>query len=262
MTQPRALSYDRWSPRPDPDEAAKSKYRQELCRSYCRSAGLTIAAELYDEEVSGRLVPLGKREAGAKLLASLRKGDHVVAYDLSRLFRSSIDGQITLMEWEARGIVIHFPAQGGQSLHTGTPTGRLLVKFLLAIAEFEPENTADRTSRSMLSHQWKHGRVMGGTAPYGLEIDPNSPADEKRYRINSEEKEIRDVMFSAQRDNGKSPREIAAWLNRERVSNRKGKAWHYNSIHRILQSPPDLVAVLASWGPALAVAPVEPLLPA
>lgn len=95
--------------------------------------GYVHAARIRDSAVSGRL-PLCDRQGGGDLSRMLEKGDTVVIARLDRGFRSLKDALTTIDTWAARGITVHLLDLG---LDTASPTGRLMLSVLGAVAEFE-----------------------------------------------------------------------------------------------------------------------------
>jgi DNA invertase Pin-like site-specific DNA recombinase len=76
------------------------------------------------------------RAAWARLLADVRRRrvDLVLAWKLDRPFRSTLHCLSTLQEWDHRGVGF---ACLTQEIDTTSPTGRLLLTLLAAVAEFE-----------------------------------------------------------------------------------------------------------------------------
>jgi site-specific DNA recombinase len=136
--------------------------------------GLEIVKVFRDPMVSARKIPLAKRPGGAAMLAYLQEHGikHVIAQKLDRLFRNVEDGLGWLRRWRKSGVTMHLSDQGGVSLNASTATGKLIVTFLLGVAEFEPNQTSERTSLAMKHHQ-THGKKMGSQAPFGYRFDGN-----------------------------------------------------------------------------------------
>jgi DNA invertase Pin-like site-specific DNA recombinase len=89
-------------------------------------------------------------ESGAKksrpqfdlMCSLLRPGDTVVFYRLDRIARSLRNLLDLVDDWTKRGI--HFRSLSEPLLDTTSPTGRLVIQILGAIAEFERSLTIDR----------------------------------------------------------------------------------------------------------------------
>lgn len=177
-----ATSYNRFSPRrltsndselvANSEDIASMAAQIDTNLKYAMSHGLTIVTTLRDPLVSARTTSLFDRPEGCKL-RDLPRGHHIIAMKLARMFRSVVDGLSTLEYFDKRGIIVHFSDEGGVSLSTGTAKGKLVATMLLAVAEYEPGETAERTSKAM-KHRQKNGQRMTSkrTVPFGKMVDP------------------------------------------------------------------------------------------
>lgn len=181
-----ATSYNRFSPRrlgdddaalaSNNDDIASMTAQIETNLKYAMSHDLTIVNTLRDPFVSARKTPLFERPDGCKL-RDLPRGHHIIATKLARMFRSAVDGLTTLEYFEKRGVIVHFSDEGGVSLSTGTAKGMLVATMLLGIAQYEPNETAERTSKGMKIRQSNGQRMTSvKTLPFGQMIDPNDPS--------------------------------------------------------------------------------------
>ncbi|MCM3691500.1 recombinase family protein [Neobacillus niacini] len=99
------------------------------------------------------------REELAKALDYLRDGDKLVVYKLDRLARSTFDLHKIAKELQSRRISLVFIKE---QIDFSTPAGKLMFTMLGAIAEFERDLIADRTTegRERAKAQGKHmGRI-------------------------------------------------------------------------------------------------------
>lgn len=98
-----------------------------------------------DIDVSGRLVPFFERRGGAELRAAAQSGDIIIAHKLNRLGRDCVD-TINVADWfEKRGVAIHLVDLGGNQIDMRSATGKFMLTVLAAAAEFEGNETAERT---------------------------------------------------------------------------------------------------------------------
>ena len=181
-----AIIYSRFSPRPAKDgdaeraaaneDAETIRLQIDVCQRYAVMKGLIIAETIKDPETSARKTPLFEREGGSRL-KFLPRGTHIVVLKLARLFRSAVDGLTTLEYFDKRGIIVHFADEGGVSLSTNTAKGKLVTTMLLAVAEYEPGETAERTSRAM-KHRQSNGQRMTSAQniPFGQMVDRGDQA--------------------------------------------------------------------------------------
>ena len=95
-----------------------------------KSAG---CERFYEEQVSS--IDRGKREELTAALDYLREGDVLVVTKLDRLARSVPDLWSIIEVIEAKGAGLRVLANG--EMDTTTPTGRMMITMLGAVAEFE-----------------------------------------------------------------------------------------------------------------------------
>ena len=230
-----ATSYNRFSPRrlttgdaelvANSEDIASMQAQIETNLKYAMSHGLTIVDTLRDPFISARTTPLFDRPEGCKL-RDLPRGHHIIALKLARMFRSAVDGLATLEHFEKRGVIVHFSDEGGVSLSTGTAKGKFVATMLLAVAEYEPGETAERTSKGM-KHRQANGQRMTSvkTIPFGQMADPDDPARTIRCQA-----EFQAICFAKKlSDEGKSLREIA-----KRIGPIRGKILSPQSVKQLL----------------------------
>ena len=133
----RAAIYARVSKR----EGQTPENQLLLLREYCQRQSWEIVGEYVD---LASAADLRGRAKWRELLARVRKGgvDVVVVVKLDRAFRSAKDTYDTLAELDRHSI--RFVATTQLSMD-GSPTGRLLLGVLAAVAEFERELIRERT---------------------------------------------------------------------------------------------------------------------
>lgn len=101
---------------------------------------------------------------------------HIVALKLDRLFRNAVDALTHVEKWDANGISLHLVDMGGQSLNTGSFTGKMIVTMLAGFAEFERNVISERTATA-LSFKKRSGMVYNHV-PFGyVAEDGNVVAD-------------------------------------------------------------------------------------
>jgi DNA invertase Pin-like site-specific DNA recombinase len=117
---------------------------------------------LYDAAVSGG-TSMFERPEGRRLWAMAQPGDHIVIAKLDRAFRRTLDGLTILEMLEAKGVFFHCVQQ---KVDTFTAQGRAILTVLLAFAELEREQAAERT-REALAVKRERGLPIGGAPPLG-----------------------------------------------------------------------------------------------
>lgn len=89
--------------------------------------------KIFSEVVSS----VSERAQLLEALAWVREGDTLVVTQLDRLARSTADLLAIISQLEAKGVGLRVLNFGGSPIDTKSPTGKLLVTMLGAVAEFE-----------------------------------------------------------------------------------------------------------------------------
>jgi DNA invertase Pin-like site-specific DNA recombinase len=120
-------------------------------REYATARGWDVA-EYVDQASAG---DLAGRTAWARLLedARRRRIDHVLVWKLDRAFRSTLHCLSTLQDLEHRGVGFSCLTQA--EVDTTSPTGRLLLTLLAAVAEFERGLIRERVKEGMANAKRK-----------------------------------------------------------------------------------------------------------
>jgi len=98
---------------------------------------------IYTEKITGTKA---NRPELDRLKEVVREGDIVVIESLSRLGRSTKDLLNLIDEWDRLGITV---VSLKEQIDTKTPTGKLLLTVLSAIAQFERDITVQRTHEGL-----------------------------------------------------------------------------------------------------------------
>lgn len=100
--------------------------------------------EIFIEQISS----VADRPKLAETLKFARKGDAIVVTKMDRLARSTLDLLKIIEELEKRGIGLIILSMNGQQLDTRSPTSKMMLTMLGAVAEFE---------RTMMLERQKEG---------------------------------------------------------------------------------------------------------
>ena len=92
----------------------------------------------YIEKVSGNDT---NRPKLREMLDFVREGDTVYIHDFSRLARSTKDLLEIVDLLSQKGVILH---SNKENIDTSTPTGKLMLTMIGAIAEFERQNLLER----------------------------------------------------------------------------------------------------------------------
>jgi DNA invertase Pin-like site-specific DNA recombinase len=125
-------------------------------REYAAKAGWTVIGEYADQASARDYV---HRTAWKRLQADIRAReiDLVATVKLDRAFRSTLDCLNAIKEWEHYGVGYTAITQ---PIDTTSPTGRLMLTILAAVAEMERSLISDRV-REGLRHARSKGAVFG-----------------------------------------------------------------------------------------------------
>ena len=108
----------------------------------------------FTEKVSGKNVNRPKLQ---EMLSFVREGDTVYIHEFSRLARSTKDLLDIAEELEKKGVYL---VSNKECLDTSTPTGKLMMTVIAAIAEFERQQILER-QREGIAIAKKKGKYKG-----------------------------------------------------------------------------------------------------
>jgi DNA invertase Pin-like site-specific DNA recombinase len=148
--------------------------------------------KVFAEKVSSVATHRPQLEAA---LEFVRQGDTLVVAKPDRLARSTSDLLAIVGRLEAKGVALLVQSMGGQSVDTRTPTGKLMLTMLGAIAEFE---------RNLMLERQKEGIAKAKA--------------EKKYKGRAPTAQRQAAEVVAMRAGGKKAPEIAAALGISRAS--------------------------------------------
>jgi DNA invertase Pin-like site-specific DNA recombinase len=111
--------------------------------------------EIFSEQVSA----VAQRDRLSEALRFVRRGDTLVACKPDRLARSTTDLLRIVDDLDRGGVGLIMLSMGGQRIDTRSPTGRLMVTVLAAIAEFE--RTSAGTSAGGCRQGEQEGKYKG-----------------------------------------------------------------------------------------------------
>jgi DNA invertase Pin-like site-specific DNA recombinase len=114
------------------------------------------AEEIFSEQVSA----IGQRDRLREALRFVRRGDVLAATKPDRLARSTTDLLRIVEELQRREIGLVLLSMGGQQIDTRSPTGKLMITMLAAIAEFERGLLLER-QREGIAKAKRDGRYKG-----------------------------------------------------------------------------------------------------
>jgi DNA invertase Pin-like site-specific DNA recombinase len=160
--QTPVLGYLRVSTEAQADDGHSLAAQERRIRDYCRFKSFPEPL-LFSDDESARKLRLGQRTAGAKLLAALTPGCHVVIGKLDRAWRNAADALGMLEHWQARKITLHVL---DLQVDTSTPHGKLFFTMLAGFAEWEASQISERTKAGLEQARREGKRI--GAAQFGF----------------------------------------------------------------------------------------------
>ncbi len=117
--------------------------------------------EIFAEQVSA----VAQRDRLKEALRFIRRGDTLVACKPDRLARSTTDLLRIVDDLDRRGVGLIMLSMGGQRIDTRSPTGKLMVTMLAAIAEFERGLLLERQREGVAAAKAKQDGKYKGRKP-------------------------------------------------------------------------------------------------
>jgi DNA invertase Pin-like site-specific DNA recombinase len=215
----RTFGYCRVSTNAQASEGHSLPDQRSRISGYTQAHGLPAPSEFFvDPGVSGT-VTLQRREAGARMLEGIRKGDHIIVTRGDRLFRSAKNALEIAELLRDKGVELHLMDMGGPVLHSSV--SRLVFGILMMVANMESERIGERVA-SVKEHLRKQGRYLGGALAVGYTLD-----DDNNLKVSRDWKKHLATM-KALSDEGKSTRQIAATMKE------RGLNISHNTVFRVL----------------------------
>lgn len=152
--------------------------------------------------------------------------DVLVIPKLDRLGRSTRHLLATVERLEAAGVRL---VSLRDNIDTSTPSGRLMLRMLASVAEFESDLIGERVA-GVSTARAEQGKTHG-RASYGY----RSAGKEGLVQVASEAAIVRRIFTEYVA--GKSQRQIGRDLNRDGVAAQRGGEWVQGSIAKIIASP-------------------------
>ena len=174
-------------------------------KSYSELKGYSLGTEnlVIEKGISGS-IEFEKRPEGAKLFASLQRGDILIFSKLDRAFRNTRNALNTLYELKERGVSVHFIDLGGDVTNDGI--GSVIFTILSAFATFERDRIATRI-REVKQVQKSEGKFLGGFTKFGFTVE-----EDKLKPDPTQQAIIKEMKVMRRR--GMSLRRISQWLGR------------------------------------------------
>lgn len=200
--------------------------QSERLKAYCRAMGWSVEVQLFiDDGYSAKNLD---RPELKRLLQAVKNGtvSRIMVTKLDRMSRRLLDllNLIDLFQdYEVSFVSI------SESFDTNTPSGRLTLQVLGAVAEFERERIRERVFENML-HAATTGKWLT-QSPYGYDLV------DKSLVINNVESAVVRRVFDMYLNEGLGFYSIAKRLNEEGIPSRQRKEWSIRAIKLMLTNP-------------------------
>ena len=195
-------------------------------------AKVTAMAEVKDFELVEVIADEGAsakdmaREGLREVMAQVKGKvvDAVIVAKLDRLTRNLGDLRDMVHEFNRRGVAL---ISTGESLDTGSATGRAMIHLLGLFSEWEREVIGERTSEALQALKARGKRT--GVVPYGHAADEEGNLSECEH-----EQAVIGRMIEL-REAGNSYEAVSQALAADGIRNRAGGVFTRSGIHRLLK---------------------------
>jgi site-specific DNA recombinase len=169
-TTMKAVGYIRVSTNEQAMSGVSLDAQREAITAYCKMRGLELVQVLEDAGISAGKA-LHSRPAGSEIAPLVKSGvQHVIAFKMDRLFRSTTDAIEQVAMWEKQNVSMHLVSMGGTAIDSSTATGKFMLTVLAGASEMERNLIRERT-RNALQHKKSKGERISGRAPYGYRFE-------------------------------------------------------------------------------------------
>jgi DNA invertase Pin-like site-specific DNA recombinase len=217
----KAIGYVRVSTQEQAEEGASLEAQQDRIKAWCLANEYELSNVYIDAGISGK----GMNRQGLKdALAEVDNNSALVACSLSRISRSTKD-MLTIAETlESKGADL---VSLSERIDTTSAAGKMVFKMLAVLNEFERDLVSERT-KAVLAHKKAKGEKYG-TVPFGYR-----EVDGRLIEVQSELDILADIVLM--RNQGKTLRCIAGYLNDQGIKGKSGGKWYASTISYILKS--------------------------
>jgi len=216
----QAIIYCRVSTQEQADSGLGLEAQEQRCRAYAIANEWSIAGLYVDAGISAKSID---RPQLQHALEALTPNSVLVVLKLDRLTRSIADLQ-PLSEHISRAGAEWVSVQ--EKFDTSNATGRLMLRMILELSQWEREVIGERTSSAL--QQKKRRKERLGTTPLGF-----TTVEKQVVALPSEQVTV--ARARELRQQGLSMRKIAAKLTDEGHKTKRGGRWQAETIAKILK---------------------------
>lgn len=203
------------------EDQIKRFFDYKLGPTGCRWGGV-----FRDEAVSGFKLPFLRRPAGSALHAELRSGDAIIFSKLDRGFRNVRDCEKMIHMWDEIGVGVYFL---DIDVDTRSPIGRLLLRLLAAVAEWEYEKIREQ-NRDVAKWRKSKGMPIGKPQPrIGFRYE--GPPGKKKLVPAGSDRDVIDRLMEWHIA-GSRFEDIAVHLQQLNLKMFNGREWTLRRVHK------------------------------
>ena len=225
----KAIAYTRVSTTDQAESGAGLAAQRAAIEAYAKKAGIEIVSWHEDAGISGT-AGIEDRPGLLAAIGELRRGYVFLVGKRDLIARDTFVSMVIEKAVGKRGAVIASADNVGNG---DTPADQFMRSIMDAAAAFERGLIASRTKAALAAKRKAGERT--GEIPFGWDLIDG------RLIENAAEQRVIGCMVDC-RKNGMSLREIAAILNGQGVTTKKGRSWYGETVRSIL----DRCAALAA----------------
>lgn len=221
----KVAAYIRVSTHMQVEDGYSLSAQRERLTAFAFSQGWEIVQYYIEEGVSAKDMD---RPELQRMLKGVSEGifDIVLVHKLDRLTRSVIDLDKLLKVFSEHNVMFK---SATEVYDTTTATGRLFIRLVASMAQWERENLGERV-RFGMQEKAREGKWTVSTPPLGYD------SDDSILKINPSEAAIVKEIYSLYLS-GIGMWKIARSLNERGLYTRNRKPWHQNTVSYILKNP-------------------------
>lgn len=220
-----AVGYIRVSTEGQAQEGISLDAQRARIEAWCIANGYRLTAVNVDAGLSG-----GRADNRPALQTALAEAcgqkAALVVYSLSRLARSTKDAIAISDRLAKNGADL---VSLSEKIDTTSATGKMIFRLLAVLAEFERDQTAERT-RCAMGHLRSQGKRISGRIPFGYSLAENGTD-----LVPNPKEQDATVIMRELRAQGCSLRTIAAALTAKGIHTKTRTAWTAEVIRGILR---------------------------
>lgn len=198
----------------------------ERIEAYCMAFGYELV-KVFKEVATGTKADIETRPIFNEAIEYLKQdnADGIIALKLDRIARNTLDVLRLVRETlePQNKMLVLLDIQ----VDTSTPSGKMILTVMSAVAELERDMIHDRTQGG------RKAKANNGGYAYG----------KPKYGYKTEEKELKEdstqqetiKLIKRHRKSGKSYQKIADYLNAQNIPTKQGKKWSSSVVYRICQ---------------------------